>query len=88
MSLDEENGLAKCADHFNLTQEDKDGNGSQTSLVQAPVIRDVTQGLIPQRQTITGAIPFNLMRLENLVWVHLAAMARLLEAQPKQEPSV
>ena len=64
-----EDGLAKYASHFNLTQEDLDGNGTQTSLVQAAVIRDVTQGLVPQRQTITGAVPFNLMKSETLVWV-------------------
>ena len=39
MSLDEENALSKYADYFNLTQEDLDGNGAQTSLVQAAVIR-------------------------------------------------
>ena len=69
VSLDEENALAKYAAHFGLTQQDMDGNGAQTSLVQAAVIRDVTQGIVPQRQTITGAIPFNLMKSETLVWV-------------------
>ena len=33
------------------------------------MIRDVTQGIVPQRQTITGAVPFNLMKSETLVWV-------------------
>ena len=69
VSLDEENALAKYSAHFNLTQDDLDQNGVQTSLVQAAVIRDVTQGLVPQRQTITGRVPFNLMKSETLVWV-------------------
>ena len=69
VSLDEENALTKYADHFNLTQEDLDGKGAQTSLVQAAVIRDITQGIIPQRQNVTGSIPFNLMESETLVWV-------------------
>ena len=69
VSLDEESVLAKYTSHFNLTQQDLDGNGAQTSLVQAAVIRDVTQGIVPQRQTITGAVPFNLMKSEQLVWV-------------------
>ena len=68
LSLDEENALLKYADHFSLTHEDLDRSGVQSSLVQAAVIRDVTQGIIPQRQTITGAIPFNLMKSETLVW--------------------
>ena len=39
VSLDEESALAKYASHFNLTQQGLDGNGPQTSLVQAAVIR-------------------------------------------------
>ena len=69
VSLDEENALAKYADHFALTQQELDGNRAQTSLVQAAVIRDVSQGIVPQRQNINGAIPFNLMKSEKLVWV-------------------
>ena len=44
-------------------------NGTHTSAIQAAVIRDVTQGIIPQRQNIQGRIPFNLMKSETLVWV-------------------
>ena len=62
VSLDEESALAKYSAHFSLTQQDLDGNWAQTSLVQAAVIRDVTQGIVPQRQNITGTIPFNLMK--------------------------
>ena len=69
VSLDEENALAKYISHFSLTQQDLDRNGAQTSLVQAAVIRDVTQGIAPQRQNTTGTIPFNLMKSETLVWV-------------------
>ena len=52
-----------------MSQHDLDGNGVQTSLVQAAVIRDVTRGVIPQRQRVNGAVPFNLMKSEQLVWV-------------------
>ena len=45
-----EDTLAKYLDYFGLTQQDLDGTGVQTSLVQATVIRDVTQGTVPQRQ--------------------------------------
>ena len=69
VSLGEENALAKYADHFNLTQEDLDGNGAQTTLVHAAVIREVTEGIIPQRQNVTGTLPFNLMESKTLVWV-------------------
>ena len=69
VSLDEDNALAKYISHFSLTQQGLDRNGVQTSLVQAAVIRDVTEGIVPQRQNITGTIPFNLMKSEQLVWV-------------------
>ena len=69
LSLDEENALARYADHFSLTQQALDRNGVQTSLVQAAVLRDVTQGIIPKRQRVNGAVPFNLMKSEQLVWV-------------------
>ena len=57
ISLDEENALARYADHFSLTQQALDRNGVQTSLVQAAVLRDVNQGIIPKRQDITGSLP-------------------------------
>ncbi len=69
LSLDEQNALEKYAGHFGLTQQDLDRNGVQTSLVQAAVIRDVTRGVIPQRQRVNGPVPFNLMKSEQLLWV-------------------
>ena len=69
LSLDEENALARYADHFSLTQQALDQNGVHTSLVQAAVLRDVAQGIVPKRQRVNGAVPFNLMKSEQLVWV-------------------
>ena len=69
LSLDEENALARYADHFSLAQQDLDRNGVQTNLVQAAVLRDITMGIIPQRQNIQGRVPFNLMKSETLVWI-------------------
>ena len=69
LSLDEKNALARYTGYFSLDQHDLDQNGVQTSLVQAAVLRDVTQGIIPKRQLVNGAVPFNLMKSEQLVWV-------------------
>ena len=33
------------------------------------MIRDVAQGIVPQRQHVNGTVPFNLMKSETLVWV-------------------
>ena len=69
VSLDEENALSQYISHFDLTKEELNRNGAQTSLIQAAVIRDITQGIVPQRQTIEARVPFNLMESEQLVWI-------------------
>ena len=33
------------------------------------MIRDVIRGVVPQHQRVNGAVPFNLMKSEQLVWV-------------------
>ena len=68
-TLDEENALNRYINHFNLSQSQTDANGAHTSLIKAAVIRDIIEGIIPQRQNITGRVPFNLMKSETLVWV-------------------
>ena len=69
ITLEEENALDRYLDHFGLSKSDVNVNGAQTSLVQAAVIRDITRGIIPQRQKVQGNLPFNLMKSEQLVWV-------------------
>ena len=69
LTLDEENTLARYMELFHLTPEQLNRNGVQTTLVQAAVIRDIAEGVIPQRQNITVRVPFNLMKSETLVWV-------------------
>ena len=69
LSLNEENALSRYASRFNLGQQDLNENGAQTTLVQAAILREVTEGIIPDRQNVQGNIPFNLMKSEQLVWV-------------------
>ena len=69
LSLDEEAALHQYLDRFGLTASDVSANGAHTTLVQAAVIRDITMGIIPNRQNVQGHIPFNLMKSEQLVWV-------------------
>ena len=57
------------SDHFGLTAADVNTGAAHTSLDEAAVIRDITMGIIPQRQNIQGRVPFNLMKPEQLVWV-------------------
>ncbi len=46
-----------------------DRNGAVTKLVKSAILRDLSQGIILQRQQIDGVIPFNLQKSETLVWV-------------------
>ena len=69
LTRDEENALYRYLDHFSITATQADDNGVLTILVQAAVIRDITEGIVPQRQNISGRIPFNLMKSEQLIWV-------------------
>ncbi len=52
-------------DHFNITVSQAGDNGVLTTMIKAAVIQDVTQGIVPQHQTV----PFNPMKSETLVWV-------------------
>ena len=69
LTRDEENALYRYLEHFGLTQDQADRNGAQTSVVQSAVIREIAEGVVPQRQNIQGRVPFNLMKSETLVWV-------------------
>ena len=69
ITLDEENALEMYLDQFGLSTSDVNVNGAHTGLVQAGVIRDIAQGVVPHRQKVSGPIPFNLMKSEQLVWV-------------------
>ena len=69
LTLDEENALYRYLDHFGVTSQQADQSGVHTNVVKAAVIREITEGVVPQRQNITGRVPFNLMKSESLVWV-------------------
>ena len=46
-----------------------DAHGVHTSLIKAAVLREIAEGVVPNRQDIKGNVPFNLMKSETLVWV-------------------
>ena len=69
LTLDQENALNRYMGHFGITREQMNQNGVLTQVIKAAVIRDITEGIVPERQTITGRVPFNLMKSEQLVWV-------------------
>ena len=68
-TLDEENALTRYISHFNLNHSQLDAHGVHTSLIKAAVLREIAEGVVPDRQQLSGHIPFNLMKSEKLVWV-------------------
>ena len=69
LSLDEEAALVRYRHHFDLSAQDLNASGGHTHMVKAAVIREAAEGLVPQRLEITGRVPFNLMKSEQLVWL-------------------
>ena len=66
---EEEKNLGEIKNALDLSQEDLDLHGAYTKIVKGAVLRDVLNGVIPQRMRIQGSLPFNLQRNETLVWV-------------------
>ena len=62
ISTKEENALNRYMDHFRLIQLQLDANGVLTQVVKSALIRDIAEGLVPNRQNVTGRVPFNLMK--------------------------
>lgn len=65
---DEEGRLVTFKNGFKFTEEDLDVRGAHTRLVQAAVIRDVLNGVIPQRMHLSDPLPINLQKEEKVVW--------------------
>lgn len=65
----EEERLDAFKDFFSFDQHDLNANGAFTNLVKGGIIREVLEGELPQRVNVSGDIPFNLQKSEDLVWV-------------------
>ena len=69
ISPEEERALGELQSHFGLSQHELDRNGAVERVIKGAIIRDVLQGEIPQRMSVSGPLPFNLQKSESLVWV-------------------
>ena len=66
----EEDALSRYLDRFDVFRRGgQDHEAMRLKLVKASAIRELTEGIVPKRQNITGQLPFNLMKSEQLVWV-------------------
>ncbi len=72
LSEAEEAALDALAETLPISQRQLDANGSQSKLVKAAILRDVSNGIIPQRLSVSGPMPFNLQKSESLIWIFQA----------------
>ncbi len=64
----EEKRLVEFKERFSLSQSELDRNGALTKTAKAAVLRDVLNGVIPQRMSVDGNLPINLQKGEQIVW--------------------
>ncbi len=70
LSKEEEHQVASFQQAFDFTQEQLDRNGAFNRVVKASIIRDITEGHLPENPLrLQGALPFNLLKSESLVWL-------------------
>jgi hypothetical protein len=64
----EEKRLVDFKERFALSQSELDRNGALTKTAKAAVLREVLNGVIPQRMSVDGNLPINLQKGEQVVW--------------------
>ena len=64
----EENRLVEFKERFTLSQSDLDKNGALTKTAKSAVLRDVLNGVVPQRMSVDGNLPINFQKGEQVVW--------------------
>jgi hypothetical protein len=65
----EEKRLSDFKERFSLSQNDLDRNGALTKTAKAAVLRDILNGVIPQRMSFNEKLPINFQKGEQIVWV-------------------
>ena len=66
---EEESNLIKIAEHFSLSRAELDRNELFTKIVKGAVLRDVMNGVIPDRMSFDGNLPFNFQKTEKIIWL-------------------
>lgn len=64
----EEQRLVAFKERFALSQNDLDNNGALTRTTKAAVLRDILDGVVPNRISFAGNLAINLQKNESAVW--------------------
>lgn len=68
LDTEEEARLVTFKEHFSLSQTDLDRKGALTKTAKATVLRDILNGIVPQRMSVDGQLPINFQKGEQVVW--------------------
>jgi hypothetical protein len=68
LDVAEEHRLIEFKNRFELSQSELDRNGALTRTAKAAVLRDVLNGIIPERLSVEGNLPINFQKGEQIVW--------------------
>lgn len=70
LSNDEEQMIIRFRDHFNLSLDTLDKNGSYEKVIMSAILRELTEGRIPEQSIRTShQLPFLFQNSEVLIWV-------------------
>ena len=64
----EEKRLVEFKERFALSQDELDRNGALTKTAKAAALRDILNGIIPQRLKVDVNFPINFQKGEQIVW--------------------
>lgn len=64
----EEKQLLELQNSLSLSREELDKEGAYSRIAKAAVLRDLLNGVIPQRIKIEGSLPINFQKNEKIVW--------------------
>lgn len=64
----EEDQLARFQEHFGLSQDDLNKTGAYTRVVKAAILRDLLNGIIPEKVSISGDLAINFQKDEKVIW--------------------
>lgn len=79
----EEKRLVEFKERFALSQSDLDKNGALTKTAKAAVLRDVLNGVVPQRMSFDRNLPINLQKDEQVIWAF--AGSKYLEDKTRRQ---
>lgn len=65
----EENALVAFKDRFSLSQSELDHRGAFSRVVKGAILRDLLEGKVPQRVEVSGPLPFNFQKNEQLIYL-------------------